>query len=169
MCDKYVLLLITTLILFSLVSLIRGNDPLLVFRFSVITIFIVLSYYISDFRFSFIKLFFVVYIIQAIVVISIELYMYFEYGTGDYLDARFYFLSNDYGDVYTYGSGFYHIQLKGNALLPFAFMLSMFMYKIFNELKYAFFSLFFLSLSSVLVILLFLYLYLYILYTIICV
>ncbi|EIQ10922.1 putative membrane protein [Shigella flexneri CCH060] len=45
------------------------------------------------------------------------------YGIGDYSALRHYFLENDYGDVYTYGSGFYRVQIKGNALIPFAFML----------------------------------------------
>lgn len=77
---------------------------------------------------SFIKVFFVVFLIQALVVITLEFYMYYQFGTGDYLDFRFYFLDNDYGDIYTYGSGFYNVQLKGNALLPFAFMISMYFY-----------------------------------------
>ncbi|EKP0306347.1 hypothetical protein JGK42_000104 [Aeromonas veronii] len=50
--------------------------------------------------------------------------MVVEFGTKSYGIVRNFFLDSGFGDVYTYGDGFYKVQIKGNALLPVAFMLS---------------------------------------------
>jgi len=41
-----------------------------------------------------------------------------------YLPIRFLFQERGWGDVYTYDGFFYRIQIKGNALIPFAFFLT---------------------------------------------
>ncbi|EIN3469756.1 O147 family O-antigen polymerase, partial [Shigella flexneri] len=81
------------------------------------------AYFCSYGTISIVKIFLYLMVLQAVIISIISIYMTKTYGIGDYSALRHYFLENDYGDVYTYGSGFYRVQIKGNALIPFAFML----------------------------------------------
>lgn len=134
--DLPVLCFLSSLIIFALGSMFIGNDPLLVIRFFSIILFILLAYYVRIDGESIIRWFIYILSIQAIVVIGIEIYMVVVFGTGPYGGMRSYFLDSGFGDVYTYGSGYYKVQIKGNALLPVAFMLSALMFGYTKEIKY---------------------------------
>ena len=104
-------------------SLLLGNDPKLVIRFSVIIFLLISAYYVSP-RKIFIDIFLIVISIQALFLIWFELYMMENFTAADYSPIRNYFRNMDWGDVYTYGGSIWKIQLLGNALIPFAFFTS---------------------------------------------
>ncbi|GLY61600.1 hypothetical protein Pcaca05_24570 [Pectobacterium carotovorum subsp. carotovorum] len=108
----------------GLYSLFLNNDPSLVAKFYFVLIFIIFSYYCAFNSLWVVNIFLFIMSIQAIVVISIAVFLMVVFRDGNYLAIRAYFLDSGYGDVYTYGNGFYRVQIKGNALLPFAFMIS---------------------------------------------
>ena len=56
-----------------------------------------------------------------------------NFSIDTYYPIRHFFLNNNWGDVYTYNGIIWKIQLKGNALLPFAFFISMVYYKGFKR------------------------------------
>ncbi|WP_429069048.1 O147 family O-antigen polymerase [Aeromonas veronii] len=126
--DIFSSIFMCVLILFTYYSLHLGNEPELVTRFFLVMCFVILSYHIDpkSIRIDtfFVKWFLYLLLLQAIIVILIEIYMVVEFGTKPYGAVRSYFLNSGFGDVYTYGNGFYKVQIKGNALLPVAFMLS---------------------------------------------
>jgi len=66
--------------------------------------------------------------IQALFLIVFELFMMINFSIDNYYPVRQFFRNNDWGDVYTYNGVVWKIQLKGNALLPFAFFISMIYY-----------------------------------------
>ena len=121
----YPVILIFLLALFInfIYSYIKGNDIAIIIRFYIIILFILCAYFCSYGTISIVKIFLYLMVLQAVIISIISIYMTKTYGIGDYSALRHYFLENDYGDVYTYGSGFYRVQIKGNALIPFAFML----------------------------------------------
>ena len=101
----------------------RGNDIWLVIRFSVIINLILLAYLCFP-RESYIRIFLWVVGAQAVFIILFEFYMIKYYSIENYGDLRDTVRSMGWGDVYTYNGVFWRIQLKGNALLPFAFFVS---------------------------------------------
>ncbi|HFR2256338.1 TPA: O147 family O-antigen polymerase, partial [Shigella flexneri] len=119
----YPVILIFLLALFInfIYSYIKGNDIAIIIRFYIIILFILCAYFCSYGTISIVKIFLYLMVLQAVIISIISIYMTKTYGIGDYSALRHYFLENDYGDVYTYGSGFYRVQIKGNALIPFAF------------------------------------------------
>jgi len=135
--DKFigiVFLILTLLAIYSLFFL--HNEPLLVMRFYVILLSLIFIHFIP---FNSLKsLDFVLYlnVIQALVIISISCYLTLTWGTLDYLPLRFWFLENGYGDVYTYGNGFFRVQIKGNALIPFFALVSNYLFDMTKIRKY---------------------------------
>lgn len=126
---------ITIFFLFSVVSLfiiysvLRNNNPNYIIRFFLIIFFLFLAYFIDGNK-IYINIFMVLIGLQAFVVISLELYLIilkknilFGYP------IRQFFLQNDWGDVYKLESRIWNIQLRGNALLPFAFFISLIYFK----------------------------------------
>ncbi|WP_159440271.1 polymerase, partial [Pectobacterium actinidiae] len=108
----------------GLYSLFLNNEPSLVIKFYFVLIFILFSYFCAFNSLFVVNAFIFIMCIQAIVVISIATFLMVVFWDGNYLAVRAYFIDSGYGDVYTYGNGFYRVQIKGNALLPFAFMIS---------------------------------------------
>lgn len=123
--------------LYGLYAILLGNDPALILRFYAILLLIIVSYYCSLGSFRFVRIFLCLALIQAIVVISLEVYMFQNYRFADYSAIRNYFVTHQYGDIYTYNGFFYKIQIKGNALLPFAYMITFYLYKLTKQKKYA--------------------------------
>ncbi len=133
---KLLLCSVLILSLYGIYSIFLGNDPALISRFYAILLLIIVSYYCSLGSFRFIKIFIFFAFIQAIVVILLELYMFQNYRFADYSAIRNYFVMNQYGDIYTYNGFFYKIQIKGNALLLFAYMITFYLYSFTKEKKY---------------------------------
>jgi hypothetical protein len=115
-----ILIWLTFLIMYSLTS---QNNTSYIIRFGLICLLILLSYYIKLPRKSINILFFFV-AIQCLFITIIELYILFFHNEGSYLSIRFLFQDKNWGDIYTYSGYYYFIQLKGNALIPFTYMLT---------------------------------------------
>lgn len=93
----------------------------LVFRFAVILFLISLAYFIQP-PAKYLPVFQVIVTLEALFVLLLEAGMLILFNQGNYLAVRFYFLNHGWGDVYTYNGWFYFIQVRGTAILPFAYM-----------------------------------------------
>nr|BBM62823.1 O-antigen polymerase [Escherichia albertii] len=112
----------------GLYSLYSGNDPVLILRFYIIIALIIVSYYAAIKSISYINIFIFLAVTQAFVIIGLEAFMFLNFRFSDYSVIRNYFIDNHFGDIYTYNGFFYHIQIKGNALLLFSYMVSFYLY-----------------------------------------
>lgn len=127
----FITLGILLLMIFYALSL--GNEPSLIIRFFLILTLIVLAYFVKPNK-KYINIFMFFIALQALFLIIFELYMMINFSIDTYYPIRHLFQNNDWGDVYTYDGLFWKIQLKGNALLPFAFFVSMIYYQ--SKAKY---------------------------------
>ncbi|EJG7542211.1 O146 family O-antigen polymerase [Escherichia coli] len=126
----------------GLYSLYSGNDPVLISRFYIILILIIVSYYAAIKSISYINIFIFLAVTQAFVIIGLEAFMFLNFRFSDYSAIRNYFIDNQFGDIYTYNGFFYHIQIKGNALLLFSYMISFYLYNKTNNKLYLLSSMF---------------------------
>ncbi|EGG0604150.1 O146 family O-antigen polymerase [Escherichia coli] len=126
----------------GLYSLYSGNDPVLISRFYIILILIIVSYYAAIKSISYIYIFIFLAVTQAFVIIGLEAFMFLNFRFSDYSAIRNYFIDNQFGDIYTYNGFFYHIQIKGNALLLFSYMISFYLYNKTNNKLYLLSSMF---------------------------
>ncbi|HAM6911312.1 TPA: O146 family O-antigen polymerase [Escherichia coli] len=126
----------------GLYSLYSGNDPVLISRFYIILILIIVSYYAAIKSISYINIFIFPAVTQAFVIIGLEAFMFLNFRFSDYSAIRNYFIDNQFGDIYTYNGFFYHIQIKGNALLLFSYMISFYLYNKTNNKLYLLSSMF---------------------------
>ena len=104
--------------------LIRENSINLVFRFYIIILCLLLSHWVHLPFVATKKIFFFFILLQCLVLIAIEAIMNLFFSINNYLPFRFFFMEQGWGDVYTYDGFFYRVQIKGNALIPFAFFLT---------------------------------------------
>lgn len=102
-------------------SLICQNEVKYIIRFSIIFVLIILAYNIAM-PIQILKIFYFFVIFQAIIVIVFEIILLLFFSQDTYMPIRFFFLERQWGDIYTYSGMYYLIQMKGNALLPFAYM-----------------------------------------------
>ena len=65
---------------------------------------------------------------QALFIIGFEAYLVSSFDQKSYQPIRMFFLNNSWGDVYTTTGTWWKVQPKGNALLPFAFFISIIYY-----------------------------------------
>lgn len=114
------LIILTFLALYSLYLLNLPND---VIRFYIISVLILISYFLNVSS-KLVKYFIYILFLQALVVIGIEIYMMVNFSLHDYLPARSFFQERAWGDVYTFNGYIWKVQIKGDALLPFAFFVS---------------------------------------------
>lgn len=120
----YILLLFLWLLLLSSYSFIfEGNDTNLAIRFAIILFSIIISHYVTLSE-NIKKWFYFAIFIQCLFIIFMEFYMNYKYTQYNYSELRHFFLGKKWGDIYTYNGLFYRIQVAGNALLTFAFMLT---------------------------------------------
>ena len=104
--------------------LIRENSINLVFRFYIIILCLLLSHWVHLPFVATKKIFFFFILLQCLVLIAIEAIMNLFFSINNYLPFRFFFMEQGWGDVYTYDGFFYRVQIKGNALIPFALFLT---------------------------------------------
>ncbi|EIQ1874097.1 O146 family O-antigen polymerase [Escherichia coli] len=126
----------------GLYSLYSGNDPVLISRFYIILALIIVSYYAAIKSISYINIFIFLAVTQAFVIIGLDAFMFLNFRFSDYSAIRNYFIDNQFGDIYTYNGFFYHIQIKGNALLLFSYMISFYLYNKTNNKLYLLSSMF---------------------------
>ena len=118
---------IMLLLFLVLYSFFIGNDTSLILRSFIILLLLCYAYLVKP-RERYIKLFLFFIFIQAIFIIGFEIYMITNFNQDTYLPLRHVFLNNNWGDVYTFNGYLWKIQLRGNALIPFAFFISVLYY-----------------------------------------
>jgi len=125
----YILSMLNTMILLCAVlySVFMGNALCQILRFFIILLLIWYAYFVKP-RENYIKLFLFFVLIQAIFIIGFEIYMITNFNQDTYSALRHVIRDNNWGDIHTYNGYFWKIQLKGNALIPFAFFISLLYY-----------------------------------------
>lgn len=126
---KYINLFTITILLFLLlISIFKNNEFNLALRFFIILVLILLAHYVS-LDSSLFKYFIFISVIQAIIVFSFYIYLSVFHDLDSYIPLREYFKDNQIGDIFTYNGQRWYVQIKGNAVLPIAFMLSVYYLK----------------------------------------
>jgi len=120
------------LLLMIFYSIYLENEVSLIVRFFLIIVLIFLAYFIKPNK-KYINIFMFFIGLQAVFIICFELYLMINFSLDTYGLVRHFFLNNNWGDVYTYNGIIWKIQLKGNALLPYAFFVSMVYYQGFKR------------------------------------
>jgi wzy len=115
---------IWSIFLLAYAVLIRENSINLVLRFYIIILCLLLSHWVYLPLVTTKRIFFFFILLQCFVLIAIEAIMNLFFSINNYLPLRFFFQGQGWGDVYTYDGFFYRVQIKGNALIPFAFFLT---------------------------------------------
>lgn len=141
-CLHINLIILTIMIMYSLYIL---NEPSNILRFYLILTLLVLSYFLNV-SFELIKYFLFLMILHALIIIGLEVYLILNFNLDNYLPIRLFFKERGWGDIYSFNGIIWNIQLKGNALLPFAFFVSLIY---FDKKKYLIVSLLF-FISSIL-------------------
>ena len=118
------LIFIWSVFLLTYAILIRENSINLVFRFYIIILCLLLSHWVHLPLVATKRIFFFFILLQCFVLIVIEAIMNLFFSINNYLPFRFFFMEQGWGDIYTYDGFFYRVQIKGNALIPFAFFLT---------------------------------------------
>ena len=103
-------------------SLIMENNVSNVIRFAVILFFVQAAYYIRIPE-KCLKILVYTALIQCVLILLFEFYLMFFANFTQARAIRLFFLSKEWGDVYSFNRFFYKIQLKGNAILPYVYML----------------------------------------------
>lgn len=91
-------------------------------RFFFIIFSLIFSFKINFLPYQAIKIFLFFILLQAITIIFLEFYLFLVADKSTVSVFRSLVNENEWGDIYSNGY-FLHVQIKGNALLPFAFML----------------------------------------------
>lgn len=119
--DLLILIPITIYSLCSLFySIIIGGSIADSLRFFTIIIFTLLAFFYKS---SIVKnkyILLIPFILQGLFITSLSFYLTLSYDEGLVATIRQYFLSTDYGDVYSNGY-YYKVQVIGNALIPLVF------------------------------------------------
>lgn len=135
---KEMLLFVIFIIILSIYSIFLANEINNIIRFALILIFILLAYLVKP-KEIYVKIFLFFSLIQSLFIISLEIFFLY-YGHNDLsFFSRNTLLSSGFGDIYSPYGGMWKIQLKGNALLPFAFFVSIVYFKNKKRLFYSFF------------------------------
>lgn len=96
-----------------------------IFRFFMILFLLHLSYFITLPEKA-LKYFIFFNVLQCFVIMGISAYLLIFMDPWTYLPVRFYFQDKEWGDIFTYNGWFYIVQVRGNALIPFALFLTFF-------------------------------------------
>lgn len=135
--DKFIGILFLILTLFALYSLLFfGNDPVLVLRTYIILLSLLCIHFIPFKSLKSLNIVLYLHVLHGLIIVSLSFYLYLTWNTSDYLPIRLWFQNNGFGDVYTYGNGFFRVQIKGNALIPFFAMISNHLYDLTKIKKY---------------------------------
>jgi hypothetical protein len=100
---------------------IQENDFLFSLKSWVTIIILSLAFFIK-LPYKIVNIFISIMAIHAIIVIGIFIYTILNYTYPNYMPIRFYFINNNFGDVFFNGF-MYNVQIKGNALLVFSFLI----------------------------------------------
>jgi len=127
--DQLLLLAVVSYLLIDVFySLMMQAEPGLIFRFLLILLLIALAYFIMLPK-KIIGIFLWLNVIQAVFVTLLALGLVLFFSPKEALMVRFFFLDQNWGDVYSLNGWLYKVQIKGNGLLPVAFFLT-YLYRI---------------------------------------
>lgn len=119
-------LIFTTMFLYSVI--IRDNSIVNAMRTYSICILLAVSYFFNKDK-RIVHAFILVVSLHALALIGIELYMALHSAPSFNSMVRGYFQRNGFGDIYSRNGFYFRIIIKGNELLPVAFMLADMVYK----------------------------------------
>ena len=105
-------------------SFLEQNKISNIIRFAIILLTLGFAYYIKTSK-DVVKILYYFVSLQCFVILGFELYMMFFCPSNSVASIiRSTFLGKEWGDIYSFNNFFYKIQLKGNAILPFTYMIS---------------------------------------------
>ncbi len=114
---------LTVLLIYSIV--IEKNNLSLAVRFFTI-LFLMLMVFFLPGKKSYVNIFILLSLLHSVVLIIFEIYI-LVFGGPDFAEyIRTKVMTLGMGDIYTYNQYFYRIQIKGNPILPIAFIVSLF-------------------------------------------
>jgi hypothetical protein len=117
---------VASLFLLSLYSFfIQDNSFTLVIRFFVILVLILTAFFLPRKNF-FVQSFIAITVIHSLFLLIFEIYIVFFSDPHYPTHIRNTVLAMGVGDIYSYNGFYYRIQIKGNSLLPIAFLISLF-------------------------------------------
>jgi hypothetical protein len=117
------ILFLTALLIYSIV--IEKNNLSLAIRFFTILVLMLAVFFLPAKK-EYVKIFIVFSVIHSVVLILFEIYILLIGGPdfAEYIRGKV--MNMGMGDIYTYNQYFYRIQIKGNPVLPIAFLVSLF-------------------------------------------
>lgn len=120
---KLILLIILGGLLLIGYSFIQENEITLIIRLALVLLFVLGAYFVKlNYKVCLRSLF--LYSLSLCIFLIISEILFFSlYGEGNTSEIRLLFRENDWGDAY-FMNGYYKIQIKGNAIIPFIYMLS---------------------------------------------
>jgi hypothetical protein len=113
------IILTTIILLFS----INNDNNLNAARYYLISNLIIFAYFQKP-DIKYLKIFDFFVFLQALVVIFFEIYLVFNFTPENYYPIRSALIENNWGEVFLSKEFIWNIGIRGNALLPFAFILS---------------------------------------------
>lgn len=121
---KYIIISGLSILILSSYSIIFQNSIPNIIRFSLILFFICTAYFIKLPRRILIPPLKITALSLSILIIIAEIYFLLLLDKSNLPSLRYFFTSNELGDIYLKYNIFYAIQLVGTAAIPFIFMLS---------------------------------------------
>lgn len=114
---------LTLLLIYSIV--IENNNISLAVRFYSILVLMLAVFFLPAKK-IYVNLFIIFAVLHSVFLILFEIYI-LVFGGPDFAEfIRAKVMNMGMGDIYTYNSYFYRIQIKGNPILPIAFIISLF-------------------------------------------
>jgi hypothetical protein len=124
----FILNMVFLTILIPYAIFLKGNDVGTALRFFIILVLVLTSFFLPRRKF-FVDAFLVIAVLHSLFIIGFELYIVWFSDPTFATHIRNTVLNLGVGDIYTYNGYFYRIQIKGNAILPIAFLVSLFALK----------------------------------------
>ncbi|WP_335523681.1 hypothetical protein, partial [Neobacillus drentensis] len=124
---KYLFILnivcLTILLLYSIVS--KHNSISLAIRFYSVLVLLLSAFFLPPKK-IYVNIFILLAVLQSILLIGFEIYILL-FGDPEFAGyIRSTVMNLGLGDIYTFNNYFYRIQIKGNPILPVAFLISLF-------------------------------------------
>lgn len=114
---------LTLLLMYSI--LIQHNNLSLAIRFYSILLLLLAAFFLPPKK-IYVNIFLLLAVLQSVILIVFEIYLVLFADPAIASSIRSQVTSLQLGDVYTYNQYFYRIQVKGNPILPIAFLVSLF-------------------------------------------
>lgn len=121
--DSKLLLIINSIITILILIYSFNNINLYSLRYYIISNIIILAYFFKS-DINYLKIFDFFIFLQASIVIIFEFYLIFNFTSDDYYPIKTILMEKNWGEVFMSKGPIWNIGIRGNALLPFALMIS---------------------------------------------